>query len=84
MGKKATKVGFDVQRNVYTRSAGTGGTIDVFASTDTDPQSIQIQGTGIDPTLMRGENGNYVAHLHFNGSTVPTLTITNRVTSHPR
>src|SRR5919202_375422 len=31
-GKKATKVGFDIQRNVYTRSAGTGGTIDVFAS----------------------------------------------------
>jgi hypothetical protein len=78
MGKRATKVGFDIQRNVYTRSAGTGGTIDVFASSDTDPQSIQIEGTGIDPTLMRGENGNYVGHIHFNGSTVPQLTITNK------
>jgi hypothetical protein len=77
-GKKATKVGFDIQRNVYTRSAGTGGIIDVFASSDTDPQSIQVEGPGIDPTLMRGENGNYVGHLHFNGSTVPQLTITNK------
>jgi hypothetical protein len=77
-GKKATKVGFDIQRNVYTRSAGTGGTIDVFAGSDVDPQSIQIEGQGIDPVLMVGENGNYVGHIHFNGSTVPQLTIANK------
>jgi hypothetical protein len=77
-GKKATKVGFDIQRSVYTRNSGTGGTIDVFASTDVDPQSIQIEGQGVDPVLMRGENGNYVAHIHYNGAIVPRLTITNK------
>ena len=26
---------------------------------------------------MRGENGSYVAHVHFTGGTVPQLTVTN-------
>jgi K319-like protein len=77
LGKKATKAGFDIQRAVYTRNAGTGGTIDVFATSDTAPQSIQVEGEGVDPVLMRGENGNYVAHFNFTGSTVPQLTIKN-------
>jgi hypothetical protein len=83
IGKKATKAGFDIQRSTYTRSDTTGGTLDVFASTDIDPQSIQIKGTGIDPVLMRGENGNYVAHVHFTGATVPQLTISNVSDSPP-
>jgi hypothetical protein len=76
-GKKATKAGFDIQRSVYSRNSGTGGTIDVFTTSDVDPQSIQIEGQGIDPVLMRGENGNYVAHVNFTGGTVPQLTIKN-------
>jgi hypothetical protein len=77
-GKLATRAGFDIERNVYTRSADTGGTIDVFASSDSAPQSIQIEGNGIDPVLMVGDNGNYVGHIHFDGATVPELTITNK------
>jgi hypothetical protein len=77
LGKKATRAGFDIQRSVYSRSAGTGGLIDVFATSDTTPQSIQVEGQGINPVLMRGENGNYVAHIQFTGSTVPQLTISN-------
>jgi hypothetical protein len=77
LGKKATKAGFDIQRSVYSRADDTGGTIDLFATSDVDPQSIQIEGQGLDPVLMRGENGNYVAHIHFTGGTVPQLTVTN-------
>jgi hypothetical protein len=76
LGKKATKAGFDIQRSVYSRADDTGGTIDLFATSDVDPQSIQIEGQGLDPVLMRGENGNYVAHIHFTGGTVPQLTVT--------
>lgn len=83
LGKKATKAGFEIQRSVYTRNAGTGGTIDVFATSDTTPQSIQIEGQGVDPVLMRGENGNYVGHIHFTGDTVPQLTISNKSDAPP-
>ena len=83
LGKKATKAGFDIQRSVYTRNSGTGGTIDVFATSDTTPQSIQVEGAGVDPVLMRGENGNYVAHIHFTGATVPELTISNKSDAPP-
>jgi hypothetical protein len=77
LGKIATRAGFDIQRSVYSRADDTGGTIDLFASSDTAPQSIQVSGQGVDPVLMRGENGNYVAHIRFTGATVPDLTVTN-------
>lgn len=76
-GKKATRAGFDIQRSVYSRADDTGGTIDFFATSDVDPQSIQIEGQGFDPVRMRGENGNYVSRIHYTGATVPQLTITN-------
>jgi hypothetical protein len=77
MGKKAVRAGFDIQRSVYSRADDTGGTIDFFATSDVDPQSIEIEGDGFSPVLMRGENGNYVARIHYTGATVPALTITN-------
>ena len=51
-GKYASNGGVDVDRVTYSREDADGGTIDVFASSDLDPQSIQVSGDGFDPTRL--------------------------------
>jgi hypothetical protein len=78
MGKRATIGGVGVDRMTYSRSDSTGGMLDVFASSEIEPQSIQVSGSGIDVTLLRGENGHYEARVPFSGATPPSsLTVTN-------
>jgi len=79
MGKKATTSGVGVDRVTYSRTTATDGTLDVFANTQDDAApSIEMTGTGFDPTPLRGEAGHYVARVPFTGSTPPsTVNVTN-------
>jgi hypothetical protein len=75
-GKIATNGGVEVSRATYSRTA-TSSMIDVFATSDIDPQSIEVSGTGIDVTRMRGEQGRYDARVAFTGSVPAEVTVKN-------
>ncbi|WP_047985573.1 PKD domain-containing protein [Ornithinibacillus californiensis] len=78
LGKISTISGVDVERATYTQSSLTGGTIDVFASSDVGPQQIMVSGEGFNPTIMQGENGLYFARVTYTGENhPPTITVTN-------
>ncbi len=79
MGKKATTSGVGVDRVTYSRTTASDGILDVFANTQDDATpSIEVTGTGFDPTPLRGEAGHYVARVPFTGSTPPaTVNVTN-------
>jgi hypothetical protein len=77
-GKYATNGGVDVDRVTYSRSAASGGTIDVFASTDLGPQSIEVSGTGVDATRLTGDNGHYEGRIAYTGADPPaTVNVAN-------
>jgi hypothetical protein len=78
-GKYATNGGVDVDAVTYSRAASdsNGGTIDVFASSEVDPQSIEVSGDGFDPVLMRGENGHYEARVAYSGAKPAAIKVTN-------
>jgi hypothetical protein len=77
-GKYASNGGIDVDRATYSRSAAGGGTLDVFASSDLDPQSIEVSGTGVDSTRLTGENGHYEGRVAYSGDTPPaTIKVAN-------
>jgi hypothetical protein len=77
-GKYATNGGVDAERVTYGRSSDSGGTIDVFASSDLDPHSIEVSGTGVDPTRLVGENGHYQGRVAYEGAEPPaTLKVGN-------
>ncbi|CAM3097251.1 IPT/TIG domain protein [Filibacter tadaridae] len=78
LGKISTISGVDVPRATYTQNVADSGFIDVFATSDDTPQTINVTGPGIDPTLLQGTNGQYFARVQFTGSRPPsTITITN-------
>jgi hypothetical protein len=80
MGKLATTGGVDVPRVTYSRAATdtNGGMLDVFATSDNAPQSIEVSGDGFDPTRLRGANGEYEARVAFTGAQPPaTVKVTN-------
>lgn len=78
LGKISTISGVDVPRATFTQNVDDSGLIDVFATSDDTPQTINVTGTGIDPTLLQGINGQYFARVQFTGSRPPsTITITN-------
>lgn len=79
LGTIATISGVEVTRATYSQASDTGGVIDVFAWSDEDiPQLIEITGTGINPTILQGTNGQYFARVSFSGATPPsTITVTN-------
>ena len=77
-GKYATNGGVDVDRVTYARDDIDGGTIDVFAASDLDPQSIQVSGEGFDVTRLRGDNGRYQARVAYDGAAPPaTVKVAN-------
>ena len=77
-GKYATNGGVDVDRVTYSRSTASGGTIDVFASTDLGPQSIEVSGTGVDATRLTGDNGHYEGRIAYTGADPPaTIKVAN-------
>ncbi|RHW35859.1 IPT/TIG domain protein [Lysinibacillus yapensis] len=76
-GKISTISGVDVPRTTYTQST-TEHTLDVFAESDVGPQTIEVTGEGINPTILQGENGLYFARVNYVGDTPPaTVTVTN-------
>ncbi|MFS0577110.1 IPT/TIG domain protein [Sporosarcina sp. 179-K 3D1 HS] len=78
IGKISTISGVDVPRATYTQTADDLGVIDVFATSDDIDQSIQVTGTGIDPTVLPGSIGQYFARVQFSGSRPPSsITVTN-------
>jgi hypothetical protein len=78
MGKQATTSGVGVDRVTYSRTSATDGTLDVFANTQDDATpSIEVTGSGFDPTPLRGETGHYVAHVPFTGTPPSSVTVTN-------
>src|SRR3954449_13496345 len=77
-GKLATTAGVNVDRAMYSRAAGAqGGTLDVFASSATDAQSLQLAATGVPATRLRGENGEYEGRVPFTGAPPAKVTVTN-------
>ncbi|MEI4770520.1 IPT/TIG domain protein [Psychrobacillus sp. FJAT-51614] len=78
IGKISTISGVDVSRATYTQIESLGGFIDVFATSDDSAQTINVTGTGIDPTLLEGSVGQYFARILFTGARPPnTITVTN-------
>lgn len=76
--KKFTLSGVDVPRETYTQNVGDSGLIDDFATSDDTPQTINVAGTGIDPTLLQSRIAQYFARVRFIGSRLPsTITVTN-------
>ncbi|QOR68017.1 IPT/TIG domain protein [Cytobacillus suaedae] len=77
-GKISTISGVDVTRTTYTQSDASGGYIDVFATSDITPQTIEVSGQGLNPTVLQGENGLYFARVAYTGELPPsTVTVTN-------
>jgi hypothetical protein len=77
-GKIATTAGVNVDRATYSRAAGaSGGTLDVFAASETGPQSLQVSGSGLSTTRLRGEAGHYEARVPFTGPPPAKVTVTN-------
>jgi hypothetical protein len=77
-GKVATTSGVSAQQATYSRTSAGAGTIDVFATSESGPQSIQVSdvspgGPQFNPTGLTGSNnGQFFARVGYNGSTPPT------------
>jgi hypothetical protein len=78
MGKKATTSGVGVDRVTYSRTSASDGMLDVYANTQSDATpAIEVSGSGIDPTPLRGEGGYYVARVPFAAAPPSSVTVTN-------
>ncbi|SOC11250.1 hypothetical protein SAMN05880501_106111 [Ureibacillus xyleni] len=82
-GKISTVSGVDVPRTTYSQSIATSGAIDVFATTDIGLETIQVSGTGLNPTLLQGENGVYFARVEYLGATPPSSITVANVSDNP-
>jgi len=77
LGKISLISGVDITRATYSRTDASGGLLDVFATSDTTPQELVVTGPGFDPTDLRGGNGEYAAHVRFEGLPPDVVTVTN-------
>jgi len=77
-GKISTVSGLDVQRANFSRTDDAGGFIDIFVTTETTPQDIQISGEGVTSAVLNGGNGVYSARTEYTGANPPqSITVTN-------
>lgn len=82
MGKKATNSGVEAVRATYSRPAPTdppttGGSIDVFATSEAD-QSLSVVSKGaFYETLLDGDGKRYFAHVDYKGDTPADVTVIN-------
>ncbi|WP_409299830.1 hypothetical protein [Peribacillus sp. SCS-155] len=83
LGRISTVSGVDVSRTTYTQSENSGGFIDVFAKSDDTPQQIEVSGSGIVPTFLKGENGLYFAHISYTGEIPPSVVTVRNITDGP-
>jgi hypothetical protein len=78
LGKISPISGVEVTRATYTQTDTAGGFIDVFAISDGTPQEIEVNGSGIQPTILQGENGFYFGRISFIGEFPPSsITVAN-------
>lgn len=78
LGKISTISGVDVTRATYTQNESLSGLLDVFATSDDTAQTINVTGTGFNPTLLQGSDGQYFTRLRYTGARPPsTITVTN-------
>ena len=76
-GRVATNNGVASTAVTYTRTATTGGFIDAFARSEIN-QVIQVSGTGVSNTTIRGDaTGNYFGRVAFSGDPPATVNLTN-------
>ena len=75
-GRYATNAGVDVDRAVYSQQADGTGTVDVFASSESN-QSIQAKASplGFATTLLQADQGRYYARLPVTGGVPDGATI---------
>jgi hypothetical protein len=76
-GKLATTSGVTAEQAVYSRSTAGVGTVDVFASSETGPQAIQVSDASpgtkeFDPTGLAGSEGHFFTRVGYTGAQPPT------------
>jgi hypothetical protein len=83
-GKVATTSGVSAVQATYSRTSAGAGTIDVFASSESGPQAIQVSDVSpgapeFNPTGLGGSNnGQFFARVAYTGSAPPsTLQVSN-------
>jgi hypothetical protein len=82
-GKLATTSGVTAEQATYSRSSTISGSVDVYASSETGPQSIQVSDASggaakFDPTGLQGSAGHYFARVGYDGGQPPAkLQVTN-------
>ena len=75
-GKLATTSGVTAEQATYSRTAAGGGNVDVYASSETGPQAIQVSDASgsaaeFDPTGLVGSNGHFFARVAYQGAQPP-------------
>jgi hypothetical protein len=76
-GKLATTSGVTAEQATYSRSVAGSGNLDVYASSETGPQAIQVSdasgsSTEFDPTGLTGSDGHFFARVGYTGAQPPT------------
>ena len=75
-GKLATTSGVTAEQATYSRSAAGAGNIDVYATSETGPQAIEVSDAAtaspeFDTTGLVGSNGHFFARVPYVGSVPP-------------
>lgn len=80
-GKVATTAGVTAEQAAYARSSGSGGVVDVYATSDSEAQAIQVSdagsGTAFAATAMKGQGGHYFARVAYSGAPPASVKVTN-------
>jgi hypothetical protein len=80
-GKLATTSGVTAERATYSRTSASDGFIDVFASSETGPQSIEVADPAsheFSPTGLPGSNGHFFTRVAYTGAQPPAnVQVTN-------
>jgi hypothetical protein len=82
-GKIATTSGVTAEQATYSRSGSSGGTLDVYASSESGPQSINVadaspSGATFSTTGLAGSNGHFFGRVTYTGAQPPTsVKVTN-------
>ncbi|WP_421385122.1 PKD domain-containing protein [Bacillus salacetis] len=82
-GKISTVSGLDIERANFTRTEEGGGFIDVFVTSETTPQDIQVSGEGVTPAGLIGGNGVYFARTEYTGAVPPEMIIVTNASDLP-
>jgi hypothetical protein len=82
-GKLATNSGVTAEQATYSRSAAGAGNVDVFATSETGPQAIQVSDASggaaeFNPTGLVGSDGHFFSRVAYTGTQPPSkVQVTN-------